>query len=155
MKKREIRKSLIDFLMDNARRYVISAIIRQDLNEYKSEYMKLHNSGLPPDLDARFMDWEKGKAAKEANDIIETCVDEFIASKFRWLPFRNIAVTGLLVVPAISSRILYGIRHFSFIIGHEDAFAGLGYGELAMALFSLLGLSSILVASCVDELRKE
>lgn len=62
---------------------------------------KRNNAELPSNLEARFMEWEKAKAASEADGIIKTCVDGLIAdSKLKWLPFRNIAITGVLIVPA-------------------------------------------------------
>ncbi len=155
MKIRDIRQSLLTLFRENARSYVIWNILRLDLEDYKAEYRKCNNAELPSNLEARFMEWAKTKAASEADEIIEACVDGLIAAKFKWLPFRNIAITGVLIVPATVALIMYAIKHFFYLIGHEDIFANLSYEGLAGTVFAILGLFIVLLASCVDELRKE
>ena len=68
------------------------------------------------------MEWKLREASSEADDMIEACVDEFIASKFRWLPFRNLSITGILILPAILTLTYYCIRHFSYLMGNQAAF---------------------------------
>ena len=155
MKRRDIRKFLIEAIRDNARSYIILTILRQDLEEYESAYKQRHNADLPSDLEAHFMDWNKRKAAMEADQIIETSVDEFIASKFRWLPFQNTTITGICIIPAIIVLVLHALRHYSYLRGIKTAFDGLSYGDLAGTIFSIIALSGVLVASLIDELRKE
>ncbi len=155
MKRRDIRKFLIKVLRDNARSYIISDILKQDLEELKAEYRKKHNADLPSEKEARFMEWKLKEAPLEADGIIEACVDEFMTQKFRWLPFKNLSITGILIVPSMLALTYYCIRHFSYLMGNEAAFEGLSFEILAGAIVSLLGLSFVVVASVVDELRKE
>ncbi|MBQ6983015.1 MAG: hypothetical protein IJQ15_11380 [Synergistaceae bacterium] len=146
---------MIKALRDNIRSYIISDILKQDLEKIKDEYRKKNNAELPPEKEAHFMEWKLREASSEADDMIEACVDEFIASKFRWLPFRNLSITGILILPAILTLTYYCIRHFSYLMGNQAAFEGLSFEILAGAIVSLLGLLGLLIASVVDELRKE
>lgn len=155
MKKRDIRKFLIKALRDNARSYIILDILKQDLEELKAEYRKKHNAKLPSEKEAHFMEWKLKEASSEADGIIEACVDEFIAQKFGWLPFKNLSITGILIVPSMLALIYYCIRHFSYLMGNETAFEGLSFEIFAGAIVSILGLSFIIIASVIDELRKE
>jgi len=155
VKKREVRKFLIKALRDNIRSYIISDILKQDLEKLKAEYRKQNKAELPSEKEARFMEWKLREAASEADDMIETCVDEFIAQKFRWLPFRNLSIMGILIIPPMLSLAYYCTRHFSSLMGNESAFEGLSFEILAGAIVSLLGLLGLLVAIVVDELRKE
>ena len=155
MKIRNIRQSMLILFRENARSYVIGKILRQDLEDYRAEYRKRNNAELPSKLEARFMEWAKAKAASEADEIIEACVDGVIASEYKWLPFRNIAITGVLIAPAILALIMYAIKHFSYLMGNKDIFTGLSYEGLAGTVFAILGLSIVLLASCIDELRKD
>ena len=155
MKRRDIRKFLIKTLRDNARSYIISDILKQDLEDLKAEYRKKHNAELPSEKEARFMEWKLKEASSEADSIIESCVDECIASKFKWLPFKNLSITGILIVPSMLALTYYCVRHFSYLMGNESAFEGLSFELLAGTIVSLLGLSAVLVASVIDELRKE
>ena len=156
MKRRDIRQALLTLFRDNARSYIIWNILRTDLEDYRSEYRKRNNAELPLNLEARFMEWAKAKASLEADEIIATCVDGLIAdSKLKWLPFRNIAITGVLIVPATLALIMYATKHFYYLMGNKDIFASLSYGEFAGTVFAILGLLIVLLASCIDELRKE
>lgn len=154
MKRHDIRQSLLILFRDNARSYIIWNILRIDLEDYKTQYMKRNHTELPSNLEARFMEWAKIKAASEADEIIEACVDGLIASEFKWLPFRNIAITGVLIAPATVALIMYAIKHFSYLMGNKDIFTALSYEGLAGTIFAILGLSIVLLASCIDELRK-
>ena len=155
MKKREIRKFLINFLRENIRGYVIADLLRQYLEEYKVEYKKRHNIDLSPELTSFFLHATKEKASQETDEIIEECVDEFIAEKFALLPFKNLTITGLLIIPAITMLIFYGLRHFSYLMGKENAFVDLGFESLVTTSLSFCGLVVILISSCIDELRKQ
>ena len=155
MKRRDIRKFLIKALRDNARSYIISDILKQDLEKTKDVYRKKHNAEFPPEKEASFMEWKLKEAPSEADGIIEACVDEFMASKFKWLPFRNISITGLFIVPAMAALILYCLKHFSYLMGNETAFIGLSYEGLAGTAIGILGLLVVMIATCIDELRKE
>lgn len=155
MKKRDIRKFLIKVLRDNVRSYIILGILKQGLEELKEDYRKKHNSELPSEKEARFMEWKLKNVSSEADGIIEACADEFMTQKFRWLPFRNISITGLFIVPAMAALILYGLKHFSYLMGNETAFIGLSYEGLAGTAIGILGLLVVITATCIDELRKE
>lgn len=155
MKRRDIRKFLIKELRDNIRSYIISEILKQDLEKIKSEYREKYSTELPLEKEAHFMEWELSKASSEADSMIETSVDEFIASKFRWLPFQNTTITGICIIPAIIVLVLHALRHYSYLLGIKTAFDGLSYGDLAGTIFSIIALSGVLVASLIDELRKE
>lgn len=157
MKKRDVRLFLLDVLRENIRGAIIADSLKQKLEDYSIRYRERHNAPLTNELKERFLSLPqiRGKARAEADEIIEEYVDNFLAEKFKWLPFHNLAITGVLILPAMISLGAYGIMHFLSLLGHGNRFEDLGVIGFAGVLVSFLELFAVIIASCVDELRKE
>ena len=91
----------------------------------------------------------------QAGKVIEKTVDDFIHQHYRWITVKNLAIVSVLLLPAFYSLTFYGLRHFSLLLGKNNAFSDLSYENLVGTVLSLLFLLVFLAAACFNEIKND
>lgn len=157
MKNRELKQNIIDMLSKyDFRGSVILNLLREQIEHYESIYRKLNGKEITQEERNRFLSYAVTIVGTQADEVIDKLADEImkaISAEYDKKVWKNLAITGALILPSIGSLIFYMTRHYFYMTEDTNAFQGIGYESFSATLVSTVLLIIMLVLSCLNEVK--